>query len=121
MGRYIIKPDKDVDFYVEWSTIVDNWVFAGNREDMVDEGLSEDRLDKADRLGSSYMLSCGKWEDKELIVCNLPDRYYEECFQGVEGYYTIPRENLYRFIMKTSDENSDTTGLKEMLTLNEFD
>lgn len=54
MGRYIVKPVAERDFYVEYSTIVDNWVSCGTREDMVRYGLiDETRLDRADATGSS--------------------------------------------------------------------
>lgn len=116
MGRYIIKAEKDVDFYVEWSTIVDNWVFAGTRQDMLDDGISEERLDRADKLGSSFMLPDGRWDDPELIVHNLPKEMYE----GVEGYYTLPRENLSSFVQETSDdENIDIFIVRELLVLNQ--
>lgn len=118
MGRYIIKAEKDVDFYVEWSTIVENWVSAGTRQEMLDGGITEVRLDKADSLGSSYDLSCGRWGDQKMLVHNLPDKLYE----GVEGYYTLPRENLIKFVYAT-DENGDvdSTAIRELLVLNEWD
>ena len=118
MGRYIIKAEKDVDFYVEWSTIVDNWVSAGTRQEMLDGGITEDRLDRADSLGSSYGLSDGRWGDQEMMVHNLPDKLYD----GVEGYYTLPRENLIKFVYATeNEENTDASDVRKLLVLNEWD
>jgi len=70
MTRMILKPDRDVDFYVEWSTIVDSPIWSGTRAEMLTslgEGSAE-RLDRADKHGTS---SFGRWfgyGDKGMIT-----------------------------------------------------
>lgn len=70
MGRLILKPDRDVDFYVEWSTIVDSPIRSGPRAYLEAE-LGPDsavRFDRADKHGSS---SLGRWygfDDTGLIT-----------------------------------------------------
>lgn len=55
MPRIIIKPKKDEDFYVEWSTIVEQPVDWGTRDDMLDIGTPPARLERADEAGTSAM------------------------------------------------------------------
>jgi hypothetical protein len=71
MGRYIIKPEKDRDLYIEWSTIVDSPIWWGTRQEFSDEGFEEERLDRADRLGSSSMVGSSRWDDAGEIVNNV--------------------------------------------------
>lgn len=53
MGRYILKvPDRDL--YVEWSSIVEAPLMWGTREEFL-EDFEEERLDRADALGSSRL------------------------------------------------------------------
>lgn len=53
MGRYLIKPTQDSDFYVDWSTFFDDAVSWGSREDMKRWGASEERLERCDKHGTS--------------------------------------------------------------------
>ncbi|MFC7276242.1 hypothetical protein ACFQS1_19795 [Paractinoplanes rhizophilus] len=73
MGRFVIKPDRDVDFYVGWSTIVESIIWWGPRAEVL-AYLAEDapadppeeRLARADLNGSSaynYKID-GGWEDE---------------------------------------------------------
>lgn len=72
MGRGIIKPKQDVDFYVEWSSIVDMPISWGTREFLASHGISTDRLDRADKYHTSYLdgYSHRGWdkEDYEVIA-----------------------------------------------------
>ncbi|WP_203823101.1 hypothetical protein, partial [Paractinoplanes ferrugineus] len=63
MGRVVIKPERDQDFYVGWSTIVEAPIWFGSRVDALkyiaqDHRESggpadppEERLARADRYG----------------------------------------------------------------------
>lgn len=80
MGRLIVKADKDLDLYIEWSTIVDAPTFIGTRQETLDYLLKGDRhgiptreevaqrLTRTDLNGSSDM-SCrdGWWDDAGFI------------------------------------------------------
>jgi len=61
MPTYIVKPDRDEDFYVEWSSVVDNIVGAGgDRASMLRFGAERVRLDRADASGTSAL-----WPDTQ--------------------------------------------------------
>lgn len=53
MPRFIIKPDRELDLYVDWSTIVDAPCMWGTREEMLAAGVTLERLDRAEATGSS--------------------------------------------------------------------
>jgi hypothetical protein len=52
----IIKPDRERDFYVAWSHIVEAPTWAGTRAEAMAEGCTADRLGRADENGSSFHL-----------------------------------------------------------------
>lgn len=71
MGYYMMKPDPDEDFYVEWSTYTDSPIAYGTREEFQEEDkdkYSDDRFERIDRLGSSYMLDIGRWNQKSFWI-----------------------------------------------------
>lgn len=104
MGQYIIKPDIDLDFYIEWSTVVDNWTFMGTWYEMLDEGISKDRLTRAKETGSSSYDGNGDWYDEEITVHNLPEKFYEDLHNdSMDGYFTVTRSNLIDFVFITSE------------------
>jgi hypothetical protein len=77
MGRFILKPDRDVDFYVEWSTIVENVTAMGTRTELAKllheycpgDGAAE-RFDRADQTGSS-----ATWGDSPSAPYGWDDEY----------------------------------------------
>lgn len=95
MGNIIIKPERDQDFYVGWSTIVEAPTWFGSRAEAVGyvtedhrthggpSDPPEERLARADRLGSSIKPEAGYgfgyWDDEDFI--------YEQ--RG-----TLPRKHL---------------------------
>lgn len=104
MGRFIIKPKKDEDFYVEWSTIVDNWITAGTRQEMIDEaGIDEKRLVRADEYGSSLLIGKPTF-DEDFMIHNLPDEVYE-AYDYEDGYYEIHRGNIKEYVHLTEDNS----------------
>ncbi|TDD37850.1 hypothetical protein E1287_07275 [Actinomadura sp. KC06] len=70
MPRFLIKPDRARDLYIEWWTIVDAPVGHGTRAEWVAEGIAPGGLDRADRTGTSACppLATGAWDDEELMV-----------------------------------------------------
>lgn len=73
MPRFIIKPKPDEDFYVEWSTIVDDWTKAGTREEML-EDFEEERLERADKNGSSAYPRLFHWDTEEFSLGQYPSQ-----------------------------------------------
>ena len=61
MPRFIIKPKRDVDFYVDWSEIVDAPCVWGDRAEMLREGTNPARLDRCDLKGSSCAGDIADW------------------------------------------------------------
>lgn len=124
MGKYIMKAAPDIDFYVEWSTVVDNWTFAGTRAEMLEylheeNGLNhrgfaplsgnwpEDRLVRCDQTGTSIRLRSpgaeaplGSWSEKTIQV---------------ENTGTIPRSKLREYV--EASNAGDQQAVDAMLTL----
>ncbi len=78
MGTIVIKPDRDVDFYVGWSSIVEAPVWWGPTAEVreyilqdVRRGISDSpevRLARADEHGtSSHDPRDGGWDDEGFI------------------------------------------------------
>ena len=74
----IIKPERDRDMYVEWSTVVDVPTAYGDRAEMLrilhgDPGAAdrsdtpERRLARADELGSSSQVGEFWWDDDVFV------------------------------------------------------
>lgn len=100
MGRYIIKPERDVNFYVEWSTVVDAPTAYGTRKQFL-KYLDKDgpkRMERADRLGTSAIAPfVHHWDDSGMI--------YEQ-----QGW--LKRENLRALCDRLiQDENADVSDL----------
>lgn len=87
MPRVIVKPSPDIDLYIDWSTVSDAPCRVGSREEMLGGGIDAERLDAADRNGSSANESwrAGWWRDKGFIV---------QDFWAAKPHAWIPRANL---------------------------
>lgn len=69
MGHIIIKPVRDEDFYIEYSSIVDSPVFGGDRATMLQRpAVDEKRLDRADVRGTSSFIGEGAWNEETIWV-----------------------------------------------------
>jgi hypothetical protein len=72
MPHFIIKPDPDVDFYLDWSTIVDCPTFWGSRAELEAFSFVEtapERFDRADATGTSAIGGFfGGFDDNEFLV-----------------------------------------------------
>lgn len=112
MPRYILKCDPDIDYYVDWSTVVDNICYSGNRQFFLSRGEPEDRLERADKTGTSCIPdefgSCCPWEDEYLIVNNC---------RTVSGFRLLPRRNLFEYAQRYA--NDDIAGA-ESLTIEDL-
>lgn len=78
MPSYIIKPMRDEDFYVEFSTITDTITSCGGRDD-----YPFDRLARADQTGTSAL-----WGNS----ATFEDRDAEGLWFRTEWYPEIPEE-----------------------------
>jgi hypothetical protein len=112
MPSYIIKPERDRDFYVYWSTVVEAPVAFGDREYILsylraelerDSATSpQGRLRRADETGSSALWPSPSdpaygWDDNELI--------YQQ--QG-----TLRRDRLPELCKRlTGDDHADVSDL----------
>lgn len=88
MGHILIKPSRDRDEYVYWSTIVEAPIGYGNRADILKvlagdrpSDDPEQRLERTDKFGSSAKDGFYRWDDASFI--------YEQ-----RGH--LLREHLYR-------------------------
>lgn len=105
MARLILKPERDVDFYVEWSTIVDSPIRSGTRAELEAE-LGPDsavRFARADKHGSSSLARWFGYDDDGLITGEpLPKRRW------------LPRSKLaaYAKALETNDR-ATAMGLTE--------
>lgn len=81
MGTIIIKPNRDVDEYVLWSTGTDGPWFLGNREETLAELIESSRekeqyarpeslkrLDRTDENGSSELVRGDAWDPEEEFI-----------------------------------------------------
>jgi hypothetical protein len=111
MATIIIKPAKDLDLYVGWSSVVDAPTFWGDRATVADylreDGQSDEvvygRLARADEEGTSALYGDppreGGWSDPSLIY-----------MQGSCGI--LPRVNLTELIRRLEiDEQDPMTDL----------
>lgn len=110
MPTVIIKPDRDADFYVAWSTVVDGPGPSGTREELMahvadhPEWYGHDypgpRFDRADEFGSSAQpqWKFGWWDDDGLIV------NWDATGNKELGPRWIDRDHLGEWL-KTGDES----------------
>ncbi|MFC4128889.1 hypothetical protein [Nocardia rhizosphaerae] len=79
MGHTIIKPVRDEDFYVVYSSIVDAPIGCGTRAELLAtyEHAAADRLDRADETGTSSKLGWYGWDEQSITVREgfRPDAY----------------------------------------------
>jgi hypothetical protein len=100
MPTYIIKPSRDEDFYVWWSTVVDAPIWWGPRHYApLGNDARPERFARADERGTSANwddcpieeMPFG-WNDDEWSITNQDD--LEETG---EGWWLLPRKNLREF------------------------
>lgn len=107
MPSFIVKPNRDEDFYVLWSTVVDAPTAYGTRDELAsllrDEAAARfaqetaERFERADEFGTSMndpQLSRDRqwfgWHDKAFALREwpIPDARHDE------NFYEVPRENV---------------------------
>jgi hypothetical protein len=109
MPSYIVKPDRDVDFYVMWSDVVEAPTTWGARKDfkaaqwMRPEEIAPERFERADAMGTSAM-----WGDPADPYLGWNDALGPIYMQ--RGF--LPRANLRALCERLkADENDRVTDL----------
>lgn len=64
----LIKPARDKDCYVGWSTVADGPTGVWSRETALAYGFPPARLDRTDVTGSSSHVGDGAWDDKGFVA-----------------------------------------------------
>lgn len=100
MPRYIVKPKRDEDFYVVYSTIVDAPARWGTRAELAADPASEawpDRMERADEHGTSAMWGEPPylgWDETEITVREGfdPEKREKKAWSA-----TVARDDLREF------------------------
>lgn len=98
MSRYIIKPIRDRDFYVEWSSNVDGPLLWGSRavlEHTDPDRFSSDRFERADETGTSSFIGEDGFEGSVDYVI-------------VGGGTFVQRDLIESWINAFDEEGNDT-------------
>ena len=108
MGRFLIKPKADEDFYVSWSNNVDAPVYWGTRAQLVPYAIRnnwitefERRLELADETGCTYGIRSHTFDDG-------PDRTitYQAMSGPKSGMWEVKVEEL-RALIETYEPDED--------------
>lgn len=91
MPSYVVKPVRDDDFYVIWSTIVDAPTAFGDRAEVAEmRDVTEDRLQRADANGTSaFDADIFGYADQEFLLHNVDFKGWRN-----DRAYFVPRTNL---------------------------
>ncbi|KMV17532.1 hypothetical protein ACT17_14635 [Mycolicibacterium conceptionense] len=103
MGHTIIKPKRDEDFYVVYSSIVDSFICWGTRAELEAEyeHAAPDRFARADSTGSSCAWITPPefgWHEDEVHVregVELPDGAHAQ---------RVPRDRIAEFCATVGDD-----------------
>ncbi len=107
----VLKGSPEGDLYTVWSSVVDDAIIIGTREELLAEGVSPARLARAERYGSSafpdeYNPSRAHgWDTENLIVQGSGELSGKYCL--------LPRELLGEYLRIRITE--DAEGLKKLL------
>lgn len=72
MGRYVIRADPEQDLYLVFSTVVDNFILIGSRDEASHE-VSEEALAAADTCGTSSVYGRGAYDGKTAVSILAPE------------------------------------------------
>lgn len=97
MPTYIVKPERERDFYVLWSTVVDNVVGVGDAPALLAAGDAPERLARANQSGTSMLHGDYGWDDKTFLVTNMPE----------VGFFRLQRSDLTVFALLMVEDRQD--------------
>ena len=67
--RLILKAAPDQDLYIGWSTMCEAPAGSWTRAEAAECGIDPERLDRADKTGTSFIDSAeGAWDDRVMIT-----------------------------------------------------
>lgn len=131
MGKIVIKEAPDVDFYVEWSSIVESWTFAGNRAEMLahlqrdsDPWLREDaphhpeqRLRRADETGTTSLWVTRAAEESPEFAAHgyAEDGSWEDETTIYEQRGILSRANIFALVRRQAEQGGDV-DVTDLLT-----
>lgn len=103
MPSHIIKPKRDEDRYIGWSTVVDNGWSIGTREEAI-AYYAEDRLDRADESGTSALwpnlvLPAFGWDEKRFYIHND-----DAIKRSKDAHAYVDREDLWEYVTLADDD-----------------
>lgn len=105
MPRYILKPEQDHDFYVEWSTIVDSPLSWGTFDDL-QMVVAPEIKERIDTTGTSSFHGVDGWDEPAMLVRELGT---------VSASWELPRENLKGFLEELATVRTDPAGQDSVL------
>ncbi|MFD6400792.1 hypothetical protein [Nocardia sp. NPDC060249] len=96
MGHTIIKPTRDEDFYVVYSSVVDAPIRCGTRAELEStyEHAGADRFARADEHGSSSKLGWDGWAEQTITV---REGFRPEAYPANAWCATVARADLRQF------------------------
>jgi hypothetical protein len=99
MSRYIIKPVRDRDFYINWSSITGRTVGYGTRAELEAEDsevFSAERFERADEKGTSSFIGEDSW-------------YNSADYVVLGGSLFIQRDLMEEWVKTLDSNGKDTT------------
>lgn len=127
MPRFVIKPDRDRDLCIGWSTVVDNVIWSGTRAEALRElaidipagydpkpgNSPEDRLRRADDNGTTALWPptggyFGGWDDPDLMVEQRGMLPRTELATFVEALERDDEAAAYALLQPFDDDPSQT-------------
>jgi hypothetical protein len=123
MPSYTFKESPDIDYYVEWSSVVEAPVWTGDRAELLnylrrksDPYLREDaphyperRLERCDKTGTTAL-----WKGHSGLVYKHPEEEgaWEDDAYIYQQKGTLTRANLFILCHRTDeDEDADVSDL----------
>lgn len=109
--RLILKPSRDVDLYVGWSTICESPAGSWTRAEALACGIDPARLDRADANGTSFIDSTeGAWDDRVMIAeqRGLLPRHHLAAY--AELWLSGEQDKAYGLLEPFEDDDEDEGG-----------
>lgn len=107
MPTVVVKAEPDSDLYMVWSTVVDGPTAVGTRAEIAeylsqfhsDTDDPEERLDRADKTGTSGMWpGAGQWSQRGFVC------YWDVTGNEERDARWLPRANLAQWL-RTGDDS----------------
>ena len=116
MPSFIVKPDRDRDFYVRWSTVVDDVTACGSRAELTEyltlfgkpNEADPARFDRADESGTSTQGEAAGWYGWD----------YDEFWLGqYEESRAVKRADLMAYAIDRCNEATEDEAVKHTYVL----